>query len=237
MNVLVVAAHPDDEVLGMGGTMLKHALKNDKVYVIYLTSGIISRRSVNFKNMLKYDLDKNEQKKIEKQIDELKKDAKNACKILKVHKQKFYDFPDNEMDSVPLLKIVKAIEKEIYEVKPFRVYTNNYGDLNIDHKIVFNATLTACRPFRSHVKELMCFEVPSSTEWNYPIDFSPNYFVNIAAYLEKKVKALSMYKNEKRSFPHPRSSENIRINAKKWGIVSGINAAEAFKIIRIIEHN
>lgn len=237
MNVLVVAAHPDDEVLGMGGTMLKHALKNDKVYVIYLTSGIISRRSVNFKNMPKYDLNKNEQKKIEKQIDELKKDAKNACKILKVHKQKFYDFPDNEMDSVPLLKIVKAIEKEIYEIEPFRVYTNNYGDLNIDHKIVFNATLTACRPFRSHVKELMCFEVPSSTEWNYPIDFSPNYFVNIYSHLEKKVKALSMYKNEKRNFPHPRSSENIRINAKKWGIVSGINAAEAFKIIRIIEQD
>ena len=237
MNVLIIVAHPDDEVLGMGGTMLKHALKGDKVYVVYLTSGITSRRSVNFKNMPKYDINKNEQKKIEKQITELKKDATNACRILRVHRQKFYDLPDNEMDTVPLLKIIKVIEKEIYEIKPFRVYTNNYGDLNIDHKIVFNATLTACRPFRSHVKELLCFEVPSSTEWNYPIDFSPNYFVNIESYVKKKIKALSMYKNEKRSFPHPRSLENIRTNAKKWGVVSGINAAEAFKIIRIIENN
>ena len=237
MNVLIVVAHPDDEVLGMGGTMLKHALKSDKVYVVYLTGGITSRRSVNYKNMPRYYLNKNEQKKIEKQINELKKDSKNACQILKVQKQKFYDFPDNEMDTVPLLKIIKVIENEIDEIKPYRVYTNNYGDLNIDHKIVFNATLTACRPFRSYVKELICFEVPSSTEWNYPINFNPNYFININSYLTKKIKAFSMYKNEKRKFPHPRSAENLRINAKKWGVVSGINAAEAFEIIRMVEDN
>ena len=237
MNVLIVVAHPDDEVLGMGGTMLKHALKSDKVYVVYLTGGITSRRSVNYKNMPRYYLNKNEQKKIEKQINELKKDSKNACQILKVQKQKFYDFPDNEMDTVPLLKIIKVIENEIDEIKPYRVYTNNYGDLNIDHKIVFNATLTACRPFSSYVKELICFEVPSSTEWNYPTNFNPNYFVNINSYLTKKIKAFSMYKNEKRKFPHPRSAENLRINAKKWGVVSGINAAEAFEIIRMVEDN
>lgn len=234
MNILVIVAHPDDEVLGMGGTILKHAQHGDKVKIVYLATGVTSRRSLNYQNTTSYDY-RLDQKKIEKQIEELRKDAQKSCKILEVSHVKFYDLPDNEMDSISLLKIIKIIENEIYETKPDKVYTHHYGDLNIDHRITFNATLTACRPIESTVKELITFEVSSSTEWNYPSHFNPNYFINIKSQLSKKIRAMQMYKNEIRRFPHPRSAENLKIIAGRWGAISGNVAAEAFEIIRKIE--
>lgn len=234
MNILVIVAHPDDEVLGMGGTILKHAQHGDKVKIVYLATGLTSRRSLNYQNTTSYDY-RLDQKKIEKQIEELRKDAQKSCKILEVSHVKFYDLPDNEMDSISLLKIIKIIENEIYETKPDKVYTHHYGDLNIDHRITFNATLTACRPIESTVKELITFEVSSSTEWNYPSHFNPNYFINIKSQLSKKIRAMQMYKNEIRRFPHPRSAENLKIIAGRWGAISGNVAAEAFEIIRKIE--
>ena len=139
------------------------------------------------------------------------------------------------MDSIPLLEITKIIEKEIDKFKPDRVYTHHYNDLNVDHRIVYNATLTACRPINFKVKELYSFEVLSSTEWNYPIRFQPNIFVNISKQLEKKLKAMSMYKNEIRKFPHPRSLENMKNVASRWGSIMGSNYAEAFELIRKLE--
>ena len=139
------------------------------------------------------------------------------------------------MDSITLLKVVKSIEKEIKSVKPERIYTNHYGDLNVDHKIVSNATITACRPLKGPVKEILSFEVLSSTEWSYPYSFKPNYFVNIKKQLSKKINAMKMFKNEIREFPHPRSPENIQFVAGRWGSVSGFEAAEAFEVIRKIE--
>ena len=139
------------------------------------------------------------------------------------------------MDSVPLLRIVKAVEEEIVKTKPDRIYTHHHHDLNIDHRIVFNAVLTACRPVGSIVKELITFEVPSSTEWNYPAQFNPNYFVNIKTQISSKIRAMQVYKNEIRVFPHPRSAENLRNIAERWGSISGNSAAEAFEIIRKIE--
>ena len=235
MNVLVIVAHPDDEVLGVGGTILKHSQKGDRVTVLYLATGITSRRKSGHQNKLPYNSDKKELEKMKKEIADLRNDAQKACKTLKVKNSVFYDFPDNEMDSVPLLKVVKTIEGEIDKNKPNRIYTHHFGDLNVDHRVVYNATLTACRPISDSIKELICFEVPSSTEWNYPSSFNPNYFVNIENQLEQKIKAMEAYKNEIRKFPHPRSSRNLRLNANRWGAVSGNQAAEAFEIIRKIE--
>ena len=235
MRVMVFVAHPDDEVLGMGGTILKHSQKGDFVKVVYLATGITSRRSINFQNNVSYEQNENETNVIQKEIKDLHNDAKKSCKILGVKDLEFYDFPDNEMDSVPLLKIIKVIEKEIKEIKPDRIYTHHFHDLNVDHRTVYNAVLTATRPIETKVKELISFEVPSSTEWNYPIHFSPNYFIGIKSQLSAKIKAMKAYKNEIRSFPHPRSVENLKNVSERWGSVSGNKAAEAFEIIRKIE--
>jgi LmbE family N-acetylglucosaminyl deacetylase len=235
MKIVIFVAHPDDEVLGMGGTILKHSQKGDFVKVIYLATGITSRRSTNFQNSVSYEQNENKINEMQKEIKNLRNDAKKSCNILKVNDCEFYDFPDNEMDSIPLLKIVKVIEKEIKEVKPDRIYTHHFHDLNVDHRTVFNAVLTATRPVGTSVKEVISFEVPSSTEWNYPIHFNPNYFVDIKSQLSAKIKAMKAYKNEIRNFPHPRSVENLKNVSERWGSVSGKKAAEAFEIIRKIE--
>lgn len=235
MKILIIVAHPDDEILGMGGTILNHTKKGDDVTIVYLTTGIASRRSSNYNNSPSYKLSKNESIKIKKQILELQNDAKNSSKILGVKKTIFFDYPDNELDTVPLLKIIKTIEEIVSSIMPDRIYTSHFADLNVDHRTVFEAILTACRPTGLPVKEIICFEILSSTEWTFSYDFKPNYFINIEKELASKIKAMKIYKNEIRKFPHPRSIENIKISAKRWGTVCGFNAAEAFQIIRKFE--
>ena len=235
MKILIIVAHPDDEILGMGGTILNHTKKGDDVTIVYLTTGIASRRSSNYNNSPSYKLSKNESMKIKKQILELQNDAKNSSKILGVKKTIFFDYPDNELDTVPLLKIIKTIEEIVSSIMPDRIYTSHFADLNVDHRTVFEAILTACRPTGLPVKEIICFEILSSTEWTFSYDFKPNYFINIEKELASKIKAMKIYKNEIRKFPHPRSIENIKISAKRWGTVCGFNAAEAFQIIRKFE--
>jgi len=235
MKILIIVAHPDDEVLGMGGTILKHVKNKDDVTVAYLTTGITSRRSLTYSNTSSYELSNSELSKMKKQIIDLQSDAKKALKILRAKKSIFFDFPDNEMDSIPLLKIIKKVEKLISKEKPDMVYTSHFKDLNVDHRTVFEAVLTACRPFAFSVKEILCFETLSSTEWTFSYDFQPNYFVNIEKELDSKIKAMKVYKNELRKFPHPRSLENIKISAQRWGTVCGFKAAEAFQIIRKFE--
>tara|TARA_B110000263_G_C15300516_1_gene507746 strand:+ start:416 stop:1126 length:711 start_codon:yes stop_codon:yes gene_type:complete len=235
LRILVVVAHPDDDVLGVGGTMLKYSNKGDKIKVIFLATGITSRKNSGYINSTKYEISEKEEKRLTEEIKILRSQAKKACKLLSVNNVDFYDFPDNEMDSIPLLKVVKVIEKEIKDFKPEKIFTHHYGDLNVDHRVVYNATITACRPINNIVKEIICFEVPSSTEWNYPNTFVPNYFVNITNQLDKKIKAMEIYKSEIKKFPHPRSSKYLKINANRWGGVSGNTAAEAFEIIRKIE--
>ena len=235
MKILIIVAHPDDEVLGMGGTILKHVKNKDDVTVAYLTTGITSRRSLTYSNTSSYELSNSELSKMKKQIIDLQSDAKKALKILRAKKSIFFDFPDNEMDSIPLLKIIKKVEKLISKEKPDMVYTSHFKDLNVDHRTVFEAVLTACRPFAFSVKEILCFETLSSTEWTFSYDFQPNYFVNIENELDSKIKAMKVYKNELRKFPHPRSLENIKISAQRWGTVCGFKAAEAFQIIRKFE--
>ena len=235
MNVLIFVAHPDDEVLGMGGTIANHVKLKDPVKIVILATGITSRKKSGYKNTTNYKISQFEEEEMKKEIEGLRKNSRKAAKILNVKEIGFYDFPDNEMDSIPLLKIVKTIEKEITKFNPDIVYTHHHGDLNIDHRIVYQATLTACRPIGNNIKKIISFEVPSSTEWNYPATFNPNYFVNISNQIETKIKALEAYSTEIKKFPHPRSSKYLKILAEKWGAITGLKSAEAFEIIRIIQ--
>jgi LmbE family N-acetylglucosaminyl deacetylase len=235
MNILIIAAHPDDEVLGMGGTIAKHTSQHDNVSIIYMATGITGRRELLESEYEIKDIPKKIQEDWQQEIGKLRQDANKSARLLKVKNVKFFDFPDNEMDGIHLLKVVKVIEKEIKSAKPDRIYTNHYGDLNVDHKVVYNATLVACRPTNFPVKEILSFEVLSSTEWGYPYNFNPNHFINIEKYLGKKIKAMELFVNEIRKFPHPRSSENIKHVARRWGSVSGFNAAEAFELIRRLD--
>lgn len=221
MNVLVIAAHPDDEVLGVGGTIAKHISSGDNVNIMILSGGITSRDNVE---------------NIEKEVTGLNLESRNAILTLgvEINNVHYYDFPDNMFDSIPLLEIVKIIEKKINEIKPDVVYTHFYGDLNIDHQIVSLASITACRPL-SGVKKVLCYEVLSSTEQKNMLQsqiFNPNYFVDIEDYLKLKINAMQKYKKELRDFPHPRSLEGIEILAKYRGISLNKKAIEAFLLVR-----
>ncbi len=222
---LVVAAHPDDEVLGCGGTIARLTGEGHDVYVAILGEGITSR------------YDKREQ--VDQEIiKELQARSRQVSKLLGVKELCLYDFPDNRFDTVPLLDVVKTVEKLINQFQPQTVYTHHGGDLNIDHVITHRAVMTATRPVENcPVKELYAFEVLSSTEWafgQFHAAFQPNVFVDISATLETKIKAMQLYDSEARPFPHPRSPEALRVLAKRRGTVAGLAAAEAFEVIREI---
>jgi LmbE family N-acetylglucosaminyl deacetylase len=226
MNILVVAAHPDDEVLGCGGTIARLASEGHDVYILILGEGITSR----------YDDPKQADQKL---LDVLHKRAEEAGALLGAKHVMLAGFPDNRFDTVALLDIIKVIEKRIDELKPEIVYTQHGGDLNIDHQRTFRAVLTATRPMANcPVKRVYAYEVGSSTEWAFqqfsPV-FHPNVFTDITATLEKKISAMQMYDSEARVFPHPRSPDALRAQARRWGSVSGVPAAEAFVLVREIQ--
>jgi len=218
-TILIVAAHPDDEVLGCGGTMARHASEGDEVYVVFMSDGVTSRTGVE-----------------SNEVEVRKQAAKDASNILGiVQSPRFLGFPDNRMDTVALLDIVQTLEQVINEIEPEVVYTHHLGDLNIDHKITHQAVMTACRPQPEFcVREIYSFEVLSSTEWSTNNPFIPNYFVDISDTLELKISAIKAYSSELRTFPHARSIESIKALAKYRGASMGIRAAEAFKVERLI---
>jgi len=237
MKILVIAAHPDDEILGMGGTIRKYTDAGNMVKIVIMATGILARRSSNLKNSSEYSMTKKEIEIAELQLKELRKDSKKAAKIVGVSDIEFLDFPDNEMDTVSNLQITKSIEKIIETFNPDIVYTHSQNDVNIDHRIIHNAVITATRPTsNTSVKTVFSFEIPSSTEWNFKLPFSPNVFVDISKELSKKIKALEAYKSELREYPHPRSKDGLEAIAKRWGTVSGFNAAEAFCLIRELKN-
>lgn len=224
-KVLIVAAHPDDEVLGVGGTAAKLARGRNEVYALILGEGITSR----FNDRDSADVSS---------LRRLRKAARDAAKIIGYKKVIFEKFPDNRFDSVDLLEIIKLVEAHIKRIRPGIVYTHHRGDLNIDHELTFRAVNTACRPAGDYdVKELYSFETNSSTEWNFgqPEVFRPNVFINVESTMEKKLKALSCYEGELRKFPHPRSLEAIKLNSQRWGSVCGVNHAEAFELVRKVD--
>jgi LmbE family N-acetylglucosaminyl deacetylase len=222
MKVLVVAAHPGDEVLGCGGTIAREIEKGYEVYLLLLSQGVASR----FPNENKLNLEKNK----------LMNESKNALKILGIKESNIFfgDFPDNKFDSVPLLDIVKFIESLIEKIKPDIIYTHYKNDLNIDHRKTFEAVITAARPIENYsVKRILSFEVLSSTEWAFNSKkFAPNIYVNIEDTINKKIKALKRYKSEIREYPHPRSIDGIKILAKKRGLEVGMRYAEGFILVR-----
>jgi len=225
MSVLVIAAHPDDEVLGCGGTIARLAGEGRAVCIAILGEGVTSRYAQ------REEADQSAKH-------ELQNRAKEAAKLLGVADLLTYQLPDNRFDTLPLLDIVKIVEQLIDRIHPGVIYTHHGGDLNIDHSITFRAVLTATRPLPGcQVKEIYSFEVPSSTEWAFhqlqPV-FRPNVFVDISATLATKIQAAQAYESERRESPHPRSAEALQAIARRWGSVAGCEAAEAFELIRII---
>jgi N-acetylglucosamine malate deacetylase 1 len=223
MTVLVVAAHPDDEALGCGGTIRRLTDAGQTVHLLFVCDGVGSRAGGHARE----------------ELAQRQAAAREAAAILGTTEPRFLAFPDNSLDSVPLLDVVKAIESVVAELKPEALYTHHAGDLNIDHALVARAVLTACRPLPGvTVRQIYSFEVPSSTEWNAPAPhkaFAASRFVNIAATLEAKLKACDAYHAEMRPFPHPRSREAITALAQVRGAAAGLAAAEAFMVLRQIE--
>jgi LmbE family N-acetylglucosaminyl deacetylase len=224
MKILIIAAHPDDEVLGCGGTIARLARTNT-INTLILGEGITSR-------------DISQQEK-DLNISVLRDQCKNANYILGVKKVFFEQFPDNKFDSVPLLDIVKPIENLIKKITPDEIYTHHHGDLNIDHRITQRAVLTAARPIgEKPVKKILSFEILSSTEWNVPDTstmFTPNTWVNISETLQTKLDAMQEYSGELCEYPHPRSIKGIKILAARRGLEVGFSYAEAFHLLRSIE--
>lgn len=225
MKVLVVAAHPDDEVLGCGGTISRLAHDGHDVYITILGEGITSR----YQQREDADADL---------IETLHSRSRQVAEMLGAKDIFLHNLPDNRFDTVSLLDVVKIIEDLIGELEPDVIYTHHSGDLNIDHLITHRAVLTATRPMTHQpVREIYTFEVPSSTEWafqRFEPAFRPNVFMDISDTLEIKIQALAQYESEVRDFPHPRSSEALEAVSRRWGSVVGCTAAEAFELIRAI---
>lgn len=225
-KVLIVAAHPDNEILGVGGTVLRHVAEGDTVHVMILAEGLTSRD------------DHRDLAACKDELALLHSATKKAADFMGVQKVLIGDFPDNCMDTVALLEVVKSVEAEINSFVPDLVYTHHAGDVNIDHKITHDAVLTACRPLPGQsVNQILFFETLSSTEWQIMTSdkiFIPNYYVDIESYIEKKLEALHYYETEMRQYPHSRSYEAIKILAQYRGFTIGKLAAEAFEVGRII---
>lgn len=218
-KIMVIAAHPDDEILGCGATIAKHISENDQVLTLILGTGWTSRKDVT---------------EVDTKLESLKNDITLANNIIGVTQIITKDFPDNSFDSVPLLEIIHSIETVMGEFKPTIIYTHHHADVNIDHRRVSEAVQAATRPTpESIIKKVLAFEVPSSSEWSFrkTTMFSPNYFVDTSKFIELKIEALKKYSSEIRDFPHPRSAEYIQALAKTRGGQVGYTSAEAFELV------
>lgn len=225
-TILVVAAHPDDEVLGCGGTLLKHKEKGDKIHILILAEGKTSR---DMKRDVLYR---------KEELSKLHDASNKVAEFLQAESLELCNFPDNRMDSIDLLDIVKKVESAIAMRMPDLIYTHYQNDLNIDHRITHQAVVTACRPLpESRVNTLLFFETPSSTEYQIGgngMGFIPNWIVDITDAFPQKQEILKIYKEEMRDWPHARSYEAIEVLAKYRGYANGIKYAEAFQLGRKI---
>ncbi len=227
---MVVAAHPDDELLGLGATMHKWIHKFQiSTHVVILGEGITSRS------------EKHNPDQWQKELQIHKSNIKEAQKAIGYDSLNTYDFPDNRFDEVALLDIIKVVESEKKAFQPDIIFTHHGGDLNIDHQKTYEAVVTACRPMEEErVQTIITFETTSSTEWTPAVDFTkhfhPNFYVEVAEEdLQAKINGMECYQFEKRKYPHPRSSKALKIHAQNLGLVVGCEFAEAFCMVRHIE--
>lgn len=220
-KILIVCAHADDEVLGMGGTIAKLSKLGHEIAVQFLADGESSRENVL---------------SLEDKIQSRQNGAQNAANLLGIKHLYYENFPDNKMDSLPFLDIVKVVEKSISEYQPNVIYTHYRNDLNIDHRITFQAVMTASRPIKGNhfPKKIYSFEVCSSSEWTNSERFNPNVYYDISEFLHTKIEALKCYDLEMRDFPHPRSYKAIESLSNIRGSECGFESAEAFMCIRSI---
>lgn len=220
MKILVIAAHPDDEILGLGGSIIRHVRDGYEVHVVIMSEGASSRYEDGMKN-------------------KLKESTYKACEMIGVARLHFCDMPDQRMDGIPLLDVIQPIEALVKEIEPETIYVHHHGDVNQDHRVVFEATMVAARPVKeSSIKKILCYETPSSTEWCPPFSdrvFIPNVFVDIKETIQRKLDAFRCYESEIREFPHPRSLEALKNTANQWGSKVGLEYAEAFELIRWVK--
>jgi LmbE family N-acetylglucosaminyl deacetylase len=225
-RILVVAAHPDDEVLGCGGTLAYHARRGAEIEVLILGEGVTSR----------YD---RRESAPAAEVRRLHERAVRAGRAVGARRVRVGDLPDNRFDAVPFLEIVKRIERSVSAFRPDTIYTNHEGDLNVDHELTCRAVLTAARPLpESPVRRIYSFEVLSSTEWRGPSRgnaFLPNRYVDVTRTFGRKLAGLKHYAEEMRAYPHPRSVRAVTALAERRGSESGLERAEAFSLLRDVE--
>lgn len=211
-RVLVIAAHPDDELLGCGGTVALHARAGDEVTSVIVCEG----------ESLRYGPDGVGQRL----------HIRRAADILGVRRVHTLDFPDQRLDTRTLTDIITPLEQIVREVRPDLVYVQHGGDINRDHQILFQAALVATRPTEPSIRGVYAFDTASSTEWAYPRAFSADTWVDITSTLDVKLQAMACYESEVRDYPHPRSLEALQYRARAWGNQHCLDAAEAFQTIR-----
>lgn len=219
-TVLIVAAHSDDEALGCAGTIARHVSLGDQVFAVFMTDGVGSRNG----NDNGFVATRNQA-------------CINACKYLGIIETFSFNFPDNQMDSVPLLEVNKALNQVLSKIRPEIVYTHYCNDLNVDHRVTHQALMTCARPiYGSSIKEIYSFEVLSSTEWNSysATKFNPNLFIDITPFFDRKIQALKFYSEEMREHPHSRSFETVKALATLRGATNGFEYGEAFLVERIL---
>ncbi|MDQ2751007.1 MAG: PIG-L family deacetylase [Actinomycetota bacterium] len=217
MKVLVVAAHPDDELLGPGATLARHATRGDEVHAVILSDGATSRYP-------------------DPMVGVLCESAQRAAQVLGLTSVSVQALPDQRLDTLPLVELTHVVESFVDQVGPDLLYTHFPGDVNSDHAVVARATWIACRPYVvPRLQRFAVYETPSSTEWAWPLDggaFQPGLFVDVTETLDVKLEAMACYDSEVRDYPHPRSLRALSERAAYWGSRVGRSAAEPFHVLR-----
>jgi LmbE family N-acetylglucosaminyl deacetylase len=211
MRILVVAAHPDDEILGVGGTVRRHVLAGDQVQSVVVCEGETVRYGE--RNVAQEEM------------------GRKAALVLGSGIE-FLRFPDQRLEEILLTQLIEALEARVRELQPQIVYTQFIGDVNLDHRRLFDAVLVAARPMAESLRAVYAFETCSSTEWGWPQLFKPDTFVDISETLDAKLEAMACYSSEVKSWPHPRSLESLRYRAHYFGSMACMDAAEPFVTVR-----
>ncbi len=211
-RVLVIAAHPDDELLGCGGTVALHVRRGDRVRSVIVCEGESLRGVQQSSDGLHH--------------------ANAAAQVLGVEALQILGFPDQKIDTLTLTELITPIEKVIADFRPEIIYCQYGGDVNRDHELLFKAVLVATRPTEEFISAVYAFDTASSTEWAYPRSFVPDTWVDISSTLSQKLKAMSCYESELRAYPHPRSLQGLEYKARAWGNQCCMDAAEVFMTVR-----